>query len=278
MVYFPLCFFYWKKYADHEVNKGDVDKALEVYERGVHGIHHSVDLWTYYCNFVSGNSGDVDLARRYLTSIPSSHFHSCNLLQQILKSNFLQYVEIKGFLKCTLGFAFSLRTYLLLFLTVYCSLWERGAAAVGTDFASHPFWDKYIEFETSQEAFPRVAALYLRILQTPLDQLAQYHNKFKTFVNSRPLSELLLPNEVVDLEAEKKKHEQKYNELAAKKEGEAMDPSEASSAGIKNGDEVEVEFRARVMANREEMYKKVHSNPSSPPLLPLLSVVSSSHY
>jgi pre-mRNA-processing factor 39 len=145
-------------------------------------------------------------------------------------------------------------------------LWERGATAVGTDFASHTFWDKYIEFETSQEAFPRVVALYLRILQTPLDQLAQYHNKFKTFVNSRPLSELLLPNEETELEAEKKKHEEKYNELTAKKEeGEAIDPSEIAAAGIKTGDEVEVEFRARVMANREELYKKV---------IPLLSSIS----
>jgi hypothetical protein len=108
-----------------------------------------------------------------------------------------------------------------------------------------------------------VIALYLRILQTPLDQLAQYHVKFKNFVNSRPLSELLLPNEVDELEVEKKKHEQKYNELTAKKEdGEAIDPTEIAAAGIKNGDEVEVEFRARVMANREEMFKKVLTPPS----------------
>lgn len=111
-------------------------------------------------------------------------------------------------------------------------------------------------------------ALYLRILQTPLEQLAQYHNKFKTFVNSRPLSELLLPNEVIELETEKKKQEEKYNELTSKKEeGETIDPAEITAAGIKTGDEVEVEFRAKVMANREELFKKVTPCSFSPFLL-----------
>lgn len=143
-------------------------------------------------------------------------------------------------------------------LTGLFSLWERGAATVGIDFAAHSFWDKYLEFETSQGAFPRVTALFHRIIQIPLDQLTQYHERFKLYVNSRPLSELLFPNEVEELEEEKKKQEVKYKELTAKKEeGESIDPSEISAAGIKTGDEVEVEFRARVMTYREETFKKV---------------------
>lgn len=100
--------------------------------------------------------------------------------------------------------------------------------------------------------------LYLRILQTPMEQLSQYNDKFKILFNARPLSELLLPNEVTELEENKKKHEQKYNALAAKKEeGEAIDALEIAEAGIKTGDEVEIDFRARVLASREELYKKV---------------------
>jgi hypothetical protein len=136
---------------------------------------------------------------------------------------------------------------------------------VGTDFAAHSFWDKYIEFETSQGAFPRVTALYHRILQIPLDQLTQYNERFKVYAHSRPLSELLTPEETKELEQEKQQHEEKYKELAARKEeGEAIDPNEMTTAGIKTGDEVEIEYRVRVMANREETVKKV---PSTPPFI-----------
>lgn len=65
LVYFPLCYVYWKKYADHEANRGTTDKALEVYERGVAGIQHSVDLWTHYCTFVSEKSDDIEHTRKY---------------------------------------------------------------------------------------------------------------------------------------------------------------------------------------------------------------------
>jgi hypothetical protein len=40
-----------------------------VYERGVHGIYHSVDLWTYYCSFVTEKSGDMEVARKYVVCI-----------------------------------------------------------------------------------------------------------------------------------------------------------------------------------------------------------------
>lgn len=69
---------------------------------------------------------------------------------------------------------------------------------------------------------------------------------------------MLLPNEAAELEESKKAQEQKYNALAAKKEeGEAIDAAEIAEAGIKTGDEVEIEFRGRILANREELYKKV---------------------
>lgn len=64
LAHFPLCYVYWKKYADHEANKGDVEKALEVYERGVRGIAHSVDLWMYYCSFINEKSQDQDHIRK----------------------------------------------------------------------------------------------------------------------------------------------------------------------------------------------------------------------
>lgn len=46
---FPLCFGYWKKYAAAEARHGQPDVALGVFERGVHAVPYSVDMWAYYC-------------------------------------------------------------------------------------------------------------------------------------------------------------------------------------------------------------------------------------
>ncbi|KAL2470576.1 Tetratricopeptide repeat (TPR)-like superfamily protein [Abeliophyllum distichum] len=48
---FPLCYGYWKKYADHEARLSSVDKVAEVYERAVQGVTYSVDMWLHYCVF-----------------------------------------------------------------------------------------------------------------------------------------------------------------------------------------------------------------------------------
>ncbi|KAJ8899470.1 hypothetical protein K2173_018444 [Erythroxylum novogranatense] len=61
---FPLCYGYWKKYADHEARLGSVDKVVEVYERAVHGVTYSVDIWLHYCIFAISTYGDPDTIRR----------------------------------------------------------------------------------------------------------------------------------------------------------------------------------------------------------------------
>nr|XP_043609166.1 pre-mRNA-processing factor 39 isoform X2 [Erigeron canadensis] len=61
---FPLCYGYWKKYADHEVRLGYMDKVVEVYERSVHGVTYSVDMWLHYCVFAINTYGDPDTVRR----------------------------------------------------------------------------------------------------------------------------------------------------------------------------------------------------------------------
>ncbi|KAI8820429.1 mRNA splicing protein [Fimicolochytrium jonesii] len=55
---FPLCFGYWKKYADKEFVLEGAEKALEVYERGVVSIHNSVELWVQFCAFKIANFPD----------------------------------------------------------------------------------------------------------------------------------------------------------------------------------------------------------------------------
>ncbi|KAF8086701.1 hypothetical protein N665_0615s0048 [Sinapis alba] len=61
---FPLCYGYWKKYADHEARVGAMDKVVEVYERAVQGVTYSVDIWLHYCVFAINTYGDPVTIRR----------------------------------------------------------------------------------------------------------------------------------------------------------------------------------------------------------------------
>ncbi|KAG5043631.1 hypothetical protein JHK87_007546 [Glycine soja] len=62
---FPLCYGYWKKYADHEARLGSIDKVVEVYERAVQGVTYSVDMWLHYCIFAITTYGDPDTVRSF---------------------------------------------------------------------------------------------------------------------------------------------------------------------------------------------------------------------
>lgn len=44
----PLCFGYWKRYADHELAHSGEARAREVYEEAVGVCTHSVELWALY--------------------------------------------------------------------------------------------------------------------------------------------------------------------------------------------------------------------------------------
>ncbi|KAL6968143.1 hypothetical protein U1Q18_033946 [Sarracenia purpurea var. burkii] len=61
---FPLCYGYWKKYADHESRLSSIDKVMEVYERAVQGVTYSVDIWLHYCVFAISTYGDPETIRR----------------------------------------------------------------------------------------------------------------------------------------------------------------------------------------------------------------------
>lgn len=65
---FPLCYGYWKKYADHEVTLGTPEKVVDVYERAVRAVTYSVDMWTNYCTYAMEKSEDPDYIRGYVRS------------------------------------------------------------------------------------------------------------------------------------------------------------------------------------------------------------------
>ncbi|XP_051141823.1 pre-mRNA-processing factor 39-1-like isoform X2 [Andrographis paniculata] len=183
---FPLCYGYWKKYADHEARLSSVDKVAEVYEKAVQGVTYSVDMWLHYCVFAIGTYGLPDTIRR---------------------------------------------------------LFERALAYVGSDYLCFPIWDKYIEYEISQQDWPRVATIYTRVLEIPNQQLDRYFEGFKELVASRPLSELQTAEEAAAANSEAASHEN---------EGEATEqPTKAVSASLKDAEELE-----KYIAVREEIYKK----------------------
>ncbi|XP_013388551.1 pre-mRNA-processing factor 39 [Lingula anatina] len=62
---YPYCYGYWKKYADQEKKRKNLDKAEEVYERGLQAIPLSADLWLNYISFIKSKYADAtDLEQR----------------------------------------------------------------------------------------------------------------------------------------------------------------------------------------------------------------------
>ncbi|EDU45386.1 Pre-mRNA-processing factor 39 [Pyrenophora tritici-repentis] len=70
-------------------------------------------------------------------------------------------------------------------------LFERGAHFVGLDYQSHPFWDKYIEFEDRIQEPANVTKLYCRIMHMPIYQSSRYYEKYCLLLADRPVEELV---------------------------------------------------------------------------------------
>ena len=78
--------------------------------------------------------------------------------------------------------------FFLYYTTHSTSVLQRAIAVIGLDYASHPCWDKYIgifllfsvsthvhsDFEQSHQEYTKVMEIYVRILETPLEQISKY--------------------------------------------------------------------------------------------------------
>ncbi|KAM9967897.1 hypothetical protein ACTFIW_009181 [Dictyostelium discoideum] len=60
---FPLCFLYWKRFADHEYAHNNTTQSIEIFEKAVLSIPHSVDIWLNYCTHLIDKSYPVDEIR-----------------------------------------------------------------------------------------------------------------------------------------------------------------------------------------------------------------------
>ncbi|KAG9149410.1 hypothetical protein Leryth_003373 [Lithospermum erythrorhizon] len=224
---FPLCYGYWKKYADHEARLGSIEKVVEVYERAVVGVTYSVDMWLHYCAFViSTYGGDPDTVRRCINIQYAA--------EKISSSKAIWPLSYLPFWTC---------------MIVGGRLFERGLAYVGSDYLSFPLWDKYIEYEYMQQDWPRVAMLYTRVLENPNQQLDRYFEGFKELVASRHLSELRTAEEIEDAPAANS--EASGQENGKNNPNNAEDSSKPVNASLKDAEELE-----KYIAVREELYKK----------------------
>lgn len=57
---------------------------------------------------------------------------------------------------------------------------------IGLQFLSHPFWDKYIQFETEQKQWANVSQIYQAVSRIPLHQYAKYYTGYKAFLQEHP--------------------------------------------------------------------------------------------
>lgn len=56
---------------------------------------------------------------------------------------------------------------------------------IGKQFLSHPFWDKFIEFEVGQKNWHNVQRIYEYIIEVPLHQYARFFTSYKKFLNEK---------------------------------------------------------------------------------------------
>ena len=73
---YPLCYGYWKKYADAEAKYVSMQEASVVYDRGVAAVPYSVDLWGHYAMHKQKAGAPVEEVERYLTM--STTFMYCS--------------------------------------------------------------------------------------------------------------------------------------------------------------------------------------------------------
>jgi hypothetical protein len=61
---FPLCYGYWKRYAEAERRHGSTDAAAAVYERGVAATPYSTELWVAYVSLLLATDAETETVHR----------------------------------------------------------------------------------------------------------------------------------------------------------------------------------------------------------------------
>lgn len=107
--------------------------------------------------------------------------------------------EVKG---CGYSLMFPSSIYLLHIKWYFCSwfflfylntnsslnlsgrLFKRAMSFVGKDYLCHSLWDKYIEFEFSQQQWSLLALIYVQTLKFPTKKLHRYYDEYTSHLFS----------------------------------------------------------------------------------------------
>lgn len=201
---YPLCYGYWKKYADAEARAQNPEGAAHVYERGVAATPYSADLWGHYAAFKKGlPDATPDDVRKcvggctvILGTQPAQGRHADDAMH--MQRTFIRPLSFNkraGIClvtpKDTSLLPHSIPVNILLPATQPsclhplhppthappCSIYERGLAYCSMDYNSHTLWDKYFAFEQEQASTLHVASLFSRVLACPIKELDRYYSR-----------------------------------------------------------------------------------------------------
>ncbi|KAJ5895101.1 hypothetical protein N7495_006792 [Penicillium taxi] len=81
-------------------------------------------------------------------------------------------------------------------------IFSRGADSCGSDFLSHPFWDKYIEYEDRNECPDKVFEILARLIRIPCHQYTRYFQRYRSMSPNRPLVELVAAEKLDEFRSE----------------------------------------------------------------------------
>ena len=61
---YPLCYVYWNRYAEYELNQTGHESCVAVFERSVsaNGIPFCVEMWEYYCSYATTRATTINTA------------------------------------------------------------------------------------------------------------------------------------------------------------------------------------------------------------------------
>ncbi|UYV80457.1 PRPF39 [Cordylochernes scorpioides] len=219
--YYPYCYGYWKKYADMEKKHENIDKAEEVFERGVAAIPLSVDLWIHYINFCKNRYKDEPDCLEKLKTCSGASATPAATVHQPLDSP----VE--------------------LWLPGRSWVFERAAAAAGQEFRSDRLWDLYLSWETENHNLRGLLAIYDQLLAIPTQLYSHHYEKFQELVQKNSPQDLLSPEEYLQLK-------QEYAATRPEKMAEADVPP-----GLESEEKSEpTELKEKLLESRTAIFKK----------------------
>ncbi|KAJ6339066.1 hypothetical protein OIU76_008516 [Salix suchowensis] len=259
LVEFPLCYGYWKKYADHEARLGFMDKVVEVYERAVLGVTYSVDIWLHYCMFAISTYGDPETVRRLFER--GLAYCGTDYMSYPLWDKYIEYEEVHA----EWGRV----------ATIYTRILEIPNRKLDDYFnrGSHckvPLLYKVLVlccgcyvlldavkfqipcFIFAGHLLPWIVILHCKQSALFLTWISPWCSltRFKAFAASRPLSELKTAEEAVAAAPTLSEDRSQADEGQVHPDA-AEQPSKPESAGLTEAEELE-----KYIAIREEIYKK----------------------